>query len=78
MLLLKTERSNGDFMDYYLKIELFREGVSAGKGVTVYEAESLSDALKKACKMIDDHPHSLRSETPSIHSEERITVGPAI
>ena len=65
-------------MDYYMKIEVFRSGVSGGKGVTIYDADNLADALRKASKMIENYPTTLRSEPPSFSFEERITIAPLI
>ena len=65
-------------MQYYMKIEIFRNGVSSGKGVTVYDANDLTDALRKASTMIENHPTALRSERPSFGFEERITIGPSV
>lgn len=62
-------------MDFYMKIELFRNGVPSGKGVTVYDADNLVDALRKASAMVGYHPNTLRSQPPSVDLEERITIG---
>ena len=65
----------GGDMQFYMKIELFKNGIYAGKGTTVYEAPGLLGALHQAVEMLERNPSTLRSDTQSPQCEERITVG---
>jgi hypothetical protein len=65
-------------MDFYMKIERFRNRVSIGTGTVTYEASNLTDATRKAVEMLERDPKDLQREPPSAQHEERITVGPVL
>lgn len=61
-------------MDYYAKLESFRNGVSiGGKGTIVFEAVDLLDAMRKTADMIESSDPTPRAMEPGV--EDRITIG---
>jgi hypothetical protein len=65
-------------MVFYLKIEKFRSSVPAGKGVIIYDADGMLDALRKGLEELEKRPNALLREVPSYQYEEIITIGPVV
>ncbi len=58
-------------MQYYFRYEIFRDGRPEGKGLKVFEATGIRDALAQGSKILEQLP---TQDTP-LDIEERVTVG---
>ena len=65
-------------MQFYLKIQHFKNGVFNSSGTTVYDASTLEEALRVATKMLEEHANEMLREAPDPENEKRVTIGPVL
>lgn len=62
-------------MQFYMRIEHFRNGVFAGKNLSAFEASDLVDALRRTADFLGGEPSFAEERLPAPEKEIRITVG---